>query len=115
MIDLVLHIVSRDKKLRYHVIVLGKLLIIYVHQFALADCCCRLLGRNIGRALLERQFADAHADCAGRNQNYFVACIFQVTQHAAQLFHSANIYMTGLMCQGRSADLYDDTHNCSTS
>jgi hypothetical protein len=93
------------------VVVLAEELVIDVHQFTLTHSGGCLLGGDILRPLPQTQLADAHADGAGGYQNHFVACIFDIAHHFAELLHPTDIQMASGMGQGGGADFYYNTHD----
>ena len=101
-----------DIKLLFQtVIVFLKKFVIYVHQLALSHRGGCLLAGNILGPLPQTQLAHTHADGTGGNQNHFMTGIFDVAHDFAQLLHTADIQVSGRVCQSGCTDFYDDTHD----
>ena len=72
----IFNIVTRQKDLTDVMPILRELLIVHIHQLALADRGGRLLRRHILRALGKAELTDTHADRARGNEDHLVTCVF---------------------------------------
>ena len=72
----VLHHVPGEQHLGGDVAILGKLLVVCIHQLALADGGGGLLAADVPGAFLQPQVAGPHADGAGGDQHDFPAGVF---------------------------------------
>ena len=93
-------------------VVLREKLVIGVHELALAHGGGSLLAGHILGPAFQRELAHAHTDGAGGDQSHLMACIFQITEHLAQLLHLTNVQPSGGMCNGGGAHFYYDSHCC---
>ena len=105
-----LDVLLSQKYLRDSMIVFPKQLVIRIHQFTLTNSCCRLFARNIGGPVFQSQFADTHSNGTRRNQNDFMACIFEIAYHTTKIFYPANIQKPGLISECRCTDLNYNPH-----
>ena len=104
-------ILAGQQNLGHRVVVLGKELVIGVHQLALAHRRRRLLGGHVGGLAGQIQLAHPHADGPGGHQDHLVPCVLQVGQHLHQLLHVADVQPPGGVGQGGGAYFYYDTHS----
>ena len=104
------NVLSGQQDLGHRVAVLGKQLVVGVHQFALAYGSGGLLAGHILRSAGQTQLAHTHADGTGRYQHHLMACVFDVAEHLAQQFYPADVQPPPCMGQGGCANLNDYTH-----
>ena len=103
-------ILAGEQNLGHRVVVLGKQLVIGVHQLALAHGGGGLLGGHVAGLAGQVQLAHPHANGPGGHQNHLVPRVFQVGQHLHQLLHVADVQPPGGMGQGGGAYFYYNTH-----
>ena len=72
-----------DEQLGHRVVILGKQLVVGIHQLALAHGGGGLLGGNVLGPLRQVQLAEAHSNGSGGHQNDLMSCILQVAHNLA--------------------------------
>ena len=90
----VLHVAAGQQDLGHRVVVLGKELVICIHQLALAHGGGRLLPRHVRRTLRKPQLPHPHGNGAGGDQHDLVSGVFQIAEHLHQRFHMADVQMS---------------------
>lgn len=90
--------------------VFGEQLVVGIHELALADSGGSLLRRHHRGLLSEAEFAHAHADRAGGDEDHLISGILEVAEHLAERFHLADVQPAGWMRDGGGADFNDNAH-----
>ena len=103
-----LHILAGEQDLGNAAVILGKEGIVHMHHAALAHGGGRLLHPQFLWPLGKAQAGGAHADGAGADQNDLMAHTLEVRQDPHQMLHAAKIKASGLVGEGRGANLDHD-------
>ena len=111
----IVNVICGEQDLGDCVVILGKQLVVGIHQLALTHCGSSLLTGHIRGTTGKPQLAHAHADSAGGDQNDLASGIFHITEHLAQKLHTTDIQPSAAVGEGGGTDLYNDSHRYSLS
>lgn len=105
----VIHIGGGEQNLGHGVIVLGKGLVIGIHELTLSHGGGGLLGGGVLGPVGEGEFARPHADGPGGDQDDLMTGVFQVTEDPAQFLHPPDVQQARGVGQGGGADFHHNT------